>query len=326
MILNNQTITIFGGTGFVGRYIVKILAKTGAKINILSRTPSNSLFLKTAGSLGQISLVEGSVSNQDQVEELIKKSDIIINAVGILFEKKQQNFINLHVKFPELLGKLAKKYNIKKLIHISALAIEHNPHSKYAVSKLQGEAALKTNFNNVTILRPSVIFGSEDQFFNKFASLLRFSPILPLINKGSTKFQPVYVMDVARAIYNITVFSGYDKKTYELGGPDIYSLKEIYQYILNILGIKRLLLNMPYFISKIMAIIFELFPKPILTRDQIKLLKTDNITHRKTNSFFHLQIQPYKIEEIVPKYLQRYKSDCYHHTNSQDLSAKKINS
>jgi uncharacterized protein YbjT (DUF2867 family) len=318
MILNNQTITIFGGTGFVGRYIIRVLAKTGARINVLSRSPNEYSFLKTAGSLGQISFFQGSIKDHDLIEELIAKSDVVINAVGILFEKKGQSFIEVHSDFPEFIAKMAYKYQIKKLLHISALGIDEAINSKYAASKLKGEALLKENFDKVTILRPSVIFGEEDQFFNKFAQLTSFSPFLPLIEQGKTRFQPVYVADVSRAIYNIMVYEGYDNKTYELGGPDIYSFKEIYEYILKVLGRKRFLIKLPNFVAKIMALIFELMPTPMLTIDQLKLLKTDNITKKKVNSFFHLQIQPYKIEEIVPKYLQMYKSDCYHRKDNNN--------
>jgi uncharacterized protein YbjT (DUF2867 family) len=296
MILNNQTITIFGGTGFVGRYIIRVLAKTGARINVLSRSPNEYSFLKTAGSLGQISFFQGSIKDHDLIEELIAKSDVVINAVGILFEKKGQSFIEVHSDFPEFIAKMAYKYQIKKLLHISALGIDEAINSKYAASK----------------------FGEEDQFFNKFAQLTSFSPFLPLIEQGKTRFQPVYVADVSRAIYNIMVYEGYDNKTYELGGPDIYSFKEIYEYILKVLGRKRFLIKLPNFVAKIMALIFELMPTPMLTIDQLKLLKTDNITKKKVNSFFHLQIQPYKIEEIVPKYLQMYKSDCYHRKDNNN--------
>ena len=323
MILNNQVITIFGGTGFLGRYIVRSLAKTGARINIVSRNPNDYVFLKTAGSLGQISLLRGSIADHKLLEELIAKSDIIINAVGILFETKKQSFAQVHSDFPEFLAKMSHKHKIKKLIHISALAVDRAVGSKYAESKLRGEKLLKENFANATILRPSVIFGEEDQFFNKFAFLSNFSPMLPLIEQGKTKFQPVYVVDIAKAVYNIVAYEGYDNKTYELGGPDIYSFKEIYQYILQILERKRFLIKIPNFMAKIMAVMFELLPNPMLTRDQLKLLKTDNITKKKVNSFFHLQIQPYKIEEIVPKYLQIYKSDCYHKADKKDLESIK---
>ena len=316
MILRNQTITIFGGSGFIGRHVVKELAKTGAKINVISRTPNNSLYLKTTGSVGQISLIKGNVNNTDHVHNLVKNSDIVINAVGILYETKRQKFTNIHSKFPETLGKLSTQYNIKKLIHISALAIDKNINSKYAATKLQGEESIRNKFPNTTIIRPSIVFGADDTFFNKFAQIANLSPIIPIIGKGNTKFQPVYVADIAKSIYKITTSSNkYSGKTYELGGPDVYTLKELWKETLTQIEKKRAFINIPFSLANIFSVILELFPNPIITRDQIKLLQNHNITQEKSETFFHLQIQPHKISEIIPTYLDRYKSHCYHTNN-----------
>ena len=315
-MLNHKAILIFGGTGFLGRYIVKHLAQTGATINIITRNPNDALYLKTSGSVGQINLIKGSINDHDLITQWAAKSNIIINAVGILHEKHSQDFINTHAKFPEFLGELAAENNIEKLIHISALGVDKNTQSKYAVTKLQGELALHHKFPKATILRPSVVFGFEDQFFNRFAKLLKLLPIIGVVFSGKTKLQPVYVNDVAKAIYRIaTSETACHGQIYELGGPDIFSLKEIIDFIAKNIAKKYYLLKLPVFIAHILAIIFELFPNPILTRDQIRLLKTDNVTQDKVKTFFHLQLQPHKIEEIVPNYLKQYKSDCYHKNN-----------
>lgn len=313
MILNNQTILIFGGTGFIGRHIVKELSKTGARINIYTRNPEAGLYLKTSGSVGQISLIKGDITNTKLIDKLARQSSIIINCVGMAHERRHDSFIDKHAKFPELLGKLSSKYGIHKVVHISSLGVDQNTKSKYAVTKLQGEESLSRNFPNATIIRPSVVFGIDDQFFNKLAALIKFLPFIPLIGTKNTKFQPVYVNDIAKSIYKIiTTENEYDGKIYELGGPDTYNMKQIYEYIANTINIKRPMISVPYLIVKIFAVFFELFPNPTCTRDQIKLLQTHNITQEKAWTFFHLQIQPHKIEEIVPHYLNKYKSHCYH--------------
>lgn len=313
MTLSDKTILIFGGTGFIGRHIVKELAKTGAKINIYTRDPEAGLYLKTCGSVGQISLIKGEVKDTELINKLVRQSDIVINCVGILFEKHNYTFINKHAKFPELLGSLAAKYKLQKVIHISALGIEQNTSSKYASTKLQGEEALRRNFPNCTIIRPSVVFGIDDNFFNKLAGITKKLPFIPLIGKGKTKIQPVYVNDIAKSVYKIvTSEHEHNGNIYELGGPDIYDMKQIYEFISSTIGVKKSMVPLPYVVAKILAMFFELFPNPVYTRDQIKLLKTHNTTQEKSKTFFHLHIQPHKIEEIVPGYLRKYRTQCYH--------------
>lgn len=314
MILHNKTIIIFGGTGFIGKHIVKELTKTGAKINIYSRNPEAGLYLKTSGAIGQISLIKGNIQNTELINRLIRQSDIIINCIGVQYGKYKNDFIHKHTKFPELLGNLATKYNIQRLIHISALGIDNNVSSKYAHTKLQGEESLTKNFPNATIIRPSIVFGMDDKFFNKLATMVKLLPVIPLPIKGNATLQPVYVNDIAKAIYNIITSNNdhYDGKTYELGGPDVYTMKQIIKFISDTINIKRPMIPIPYILAKLFAITFEIFANPIYSRDQIKLFKTDNITQPKAKTFFHLQIQPHKIEEIVPLYLNKYKSHCYH--------------
>jgi uncharacterized protein YbjT (DUF2867 family) len=309
MLSTGKTITIFGGTGFVGRYLVSNLIDLGIKINILSRRPEEASFLKVGASLGQISIFKGSHRNKSLIEELVKNSDAIVNLTGILHEKKSKDFKNLHTNFPAFLGELAAKYKIKKFIHISALSVEKNSLSKYAVSKFTGENLLKSNFQAATIIRPSVIFGAEDNFFNKFAKLMAFSPFLPVIGNGKTKFQPVYVDDVANAIVKILSYNRYDHGIYEIGGPDIINFAEIMQLILDITKRNRMLLRIPFPAAYIFALFAELLPDPLITRDQLKLMRFDNVTSQKTKTLFDLGIQPKSISEIVPSYLEIYSKE-----------------
>jgi NADH dehydrogenase len=303
MQLNNKIITIFGGSGFLGRHIVKSLAQSGATINILTRDPEKALFLKMAGSVGQINLIRGNISNTKLVEELVKNSHIIINAVGILFEKRKFDFVNTHAKFPETLAHAAQRYNIERFIHISALGCDVDTQSNYAKTKLAGETAILNTFPTATILRPSVIFGKEDNFFNQFAKMAKYSPFLPLIGGGKNYFQPVYVGDIAKAINKILQNPRTKGKIYELGGPDVVSFKQVLQYTSQTINRHPILLNIPFPIAKLIAYFMELLPTPPLTRDQVKSLQTDNVTHGKHKTFFDLGIHTKTIEETVPQYL-----------------------
>jgi uncharacterized protein YbjT (DUF2867 family) len=305
-----KNITIFGGTGFLGRYVVKELAKLGYKINVLSRFPEDSQYLKTAASVGQIKFFRGNIFNKELIEKLVKDSDVVINLVGILYEKKKGDFIKYHAEFPGLISKLAAENNIKKLIHISALGVDKNVMSKYALSKFQGEELVKSNYKEAIILRPSIVFGCEDNFFNKFARMAQFSPFLPLIMGGKTKFQPVYVNDIAIAIKKIIQSDDIKMLTYEIAGPDVLDFKELLQLCLLYCGKKRLFVNLPKNLALFMAWFLEKFPNPQLTRDQVKMLINDNVTNQGSLTFFDLQIQPKNIEEIIPKYLGIYKNSC----------------
>jgi len=307
---NIKNITIFGGTGFLGRYVVKELAKLGYKINILSRYPEDSLYLKTAASVGQIKFFRGNIFDDKLIEKLIKESDAVINLVGVLYEKKRGDFVKYHSQFPEYVAKLAAKYKIKKLIHVSALGVDKNVIAKYALSKFQGEELIKSNFKNAVILRPSVVFGAEDNFMNKFAKMACFSPFLPLIMGGSTKFQPVYVNDIALSVKKIIQTDDIKDKTYELAGPDILDFKKLLELCLLYSGKKRLFINLPRKIALFLAWFLEKLPNPQLTRDQVKMLANDNVTNQGALTFFDLQIQPKNIEEILPKYLDIYKTSC----------------
>jgi uncharacterized protein YbjT (DUF2867 family) len=303
MQLRNKKVVIFGGTGLLGKYIVRILAKEGAVIKILSRNPEKGAELKTCGGVGQVSFVKGEISDDGKIEELIKNSDIVINTTGILFEKRKAKFAKFYIEFPKLIGELSKKYGIKDVIHISALGVDKVKNSKYAVAKFTGEKELKIANSNATIIRPSVVFGAEDNFINRFARIIKLSPIVPLVGKGYTKFQPVYAPDIALSVLKVLLNKNLQGKIYELGGPDIFNLREINEIIIQHLGVKRAFVNIPFAIMNFAASFLQLLPNPPITKDQLVLLKHDNVTQNKALTFFNLNIQPKKLGDVLKNYL-----------------------
>ena len=313
----SQKVTIFGGTGFLGRYIVSRLSKLGYIINVVTRNPNEAIFLKTSGNVGQIKFTEGSFSNLSNFTALFKTSDIIINCVGILNEEGDQTFKKLHTDIPEKLANLAKKNGVKKFIHISSIGANPESDSKYSKSKGIAEVKILEVFPEAVILRPSIVFGSEDQFFNLFSQISCISPILPIVG-GNTKFQPVYVDDIAKSVAKVlqTDTSTFKKNTkiFELGGPDIMSFHSLMVKMLLIIYRKKLIINIPFWLAKAMCpIIFILnkltFKKiPLLiTEDSVKQLKKDNLVSKEYLSFEDLQIKPKSLDLILPLYLKHYR-------------------
>ncbi len=306
-MVNPETITIFGGTGFIGRHLVRRLAKTGATIRIATRDAEKALLLKPMGDVGQIVPVACSVRSDASVAKAIGNADIVINLIGILFEKGGNTFEALHVETAARIARLAKEAGAKKLIHMSALGASENASAKYARSKYAGEKAVRTFFPDATIFRPSIVFGPEDHFFNRFASLARFAPALPLIGGGTTKFQPVYVGDVAEATARALTHTNAAGKTFELGGPQIYTFRELLELMLEQTGRKRCLINLPWGLAKLQAAFLELAPKPPLTCDQVEMLKTDNVVASGAKASTDLGINPTALEVILPTYLDRFR-------------------
>lgn len=301
-------ITILGGTGFLGRYIVKELAPKGYYINIVTRNPSKGTFLKTAGFVAQISLIAADVNDYTSLSKILQGSDIIINTIGILHETRNQTFEHLHTQLPHNLAKIAKQQKCKKLIHLSALGVDQAVTSQYACSKLKGEELILKEFPQAIIVRPGIMFGQEDKFFNKFANLTRFSPFLPLFYQGKTKFQPVYVVDVAKAISNLVLSDKFKGKILECVGSNIYTFRNIMQFILRTLNKRRILLAVPNFLANILALISQFLPTPIITKDQLELLKYDNIANNNNSlKLEDLGLQATSIDEIVPNYIARFK-------------------
>lgn len=302
---NSSVVTILGGNGFVGKHIAVEVAKSGAIIKIIARNASDAKQLMTAGYVGQIALIDMDVKNQAKLEEAIKSSDVVINTIGLLYSKGKQNFKSMHVELASDLGKLCSKHHIKRLIHISALGVSNVTDSAYAQSKLEGEKQLLRHYPSAIILRPSVIFGPEDNFINLFNSIANFSPFIPLIGGGRTKFQPVYVMDVARAVVQVLQpkYANICGKVLELGGPNVLSLKEILQVMLNVAHKKRCFLTIPFSVAEVQAAFMELLPKPLLTRDQLKLLKHSNVL-TSINGLKVLDIAPTPLKTGLTQYFK----------------------
>jgi NADH dehydrogenase len=298
---------IFGGTGFIGRQIVRELAAKGFRIKVATRIPEQAYALKPSGNVGQIVPVLCSYNDEESIRAAIKGCDLVINCIGILFEKKKGDFTKIHTDLPARIAKICADEKIKTFIHLSALGVD-KASSKYAASKLAGEAAIFNNHPKAVILRPSVVFGEDDQFFNMFAGLAQIMPALPLIGGGKTKFQPVFVGDVADAVMVIArdplPFAG---KIIELGGPDIVDFRQIYDLIFRTIHLRRPLIALPWGVSKIQATFLSLMPKPLLTRDQVESLKTDNIVSPDALGFEALGMKPQAMETIVPQYLARFR-------------------
>ena len=295
---------IFGGSGQIGRNLIRKLTKGNYKVTVVTRNiHQKSYIIKTQANAGYIDIVESNIFDEDKIRKLFQKADICINLIGILFEKKNGNtFKNIHTIFPSLLAKLCKEYNIKHFIHLSALGINEATDSDYAQSKLLGEEEILKNFPLATIIRPSIVYSVDDNFTTNFMTLLNRLPFFPLYYNGKTKFSPIHCSDLTDVIFHVISNSIYSK-IIECVGPEIITFKEIIQKLLISIGKKRILLPLPLMIANSTAKIFEYMPNPILTRDQLKLLRYDNIKsgRYKTNSdlgvpstkYFDIEVKKY---------------------------------
>ena len=304
----SRTIAIFGATGFVGQAIAQILAKNNHKLRIATRNPFLAQNLKVLGDIGQIEIHKVNIFSDHSINLFLKGADTCINLIGVLYEKKFQNFFNLHSVLPSRLAKIFSKISTSKLfIHFSALGVNENSNSKYISSKYEGEQEVKKNFSNYIIIRPSIIVGPKDNFFNMFAKLANLLPVIPLVG-AYTKFQPVYVVDIAEAV-NKVIKKNLSREIFEFGGPKIYSFFQLIKFLLNEIRKKRLVIPVPSTIGKIQAFFLQLFPKPLLTLDQIKILESgDNIVSNDNKKFKDIGIEPKNIETVVPYYLKVYRS------------------
>ncbi len=277
---------IFGGSGQIGSFLIRKLTKNNIKVTVVTRNiHQKGLKIKTQGNAGFIDIKEAKIFEENKIEKLFSEADYCINLIGILYENKRNTFKSIHTIFPTLLAKLCKKYNLKHFVHISALGINDAVDSQYAISKLEGENNILTNFSRTTILRPSVVFSNSDNFSTQFMTLLRRLPVFPLYYSGKTKFMPLHATDLSNIIYHI-LSNKIETQVIECVGPEILTFKEILQILLNLINKKRLLIPMPLSLAKISAKFFQLLPKPLLTEDQLRLLKYDNVTSGKykTNS------------------------------------------
>ena len=305
---NQKIIAIFGAGGFIGKYLIRELTKLEYRIKVATRNPYLKGYLKPLGNPGQIELFKTNIFNSEDVKRVLKNCDFAINLVGILYETRKQKFNHVHSQFPYLLSNLSNEVGIKNLVHISALGIKERHPSYYMQSKLQGEKNIQDNFKSSVILRPSIVFGPEDKFFNTFASIAQFSPFLPLVGGGKTKFAPIYVGDVAKSIVKAVELNNSKSKIYELGGPENYSFKELIEILLTEIKKKRLLISVPFGIAKFQSYFLQMMPNPLLTPDQVELLKHNNIVSGDYPILKDLGITGTTIQSILPKYIYRFRT------------------
>ena len=303
----SHLVTVFGGSGFLGRHTVCALARAGYRVRVAVRHPNLAMYLLPAGNVGQIELRKTDITDADQVKAALAGADAAINFVGVLYERGHQKFHALHAEAAETIAREAAAEGAKTLVQISAIGASEDSRSKYAASKGEGERRVRDAFPDATIIRPSIVFGPEDDFFNRFAWLARLSPVLPLIGGGHTKFQPVFAGDVAAAIVTCVSDAATAGKTYELGGPDVYTFKQLMQMILRITRRRRILVPVPFWAAYVKAFFLQFLPKPLLTPDQVTLLKTDNAVAAGALTLKDLGIEPDSAEAVVPSYLWRFR-------------------
>lgn len=300
-------VTVFGGSGFLGRNAVRELARAGYRVRVAVRYPNIAQYLPPMGSVGQIQLMKCNVLDQDAVTRAMDGADAVVNLIGILYPAGGQSYDDMHVTAAGHIAMAAKAAGATTLVHVSTLGADPESESDYARTKAEGERVIREEFAGATILRSSLVAGPNDDFFNKFANLARFLPVLPLIGGGHTKFQPVFVGDVAKAILKCVVEPSTRGKTYELGGPRVYSFKDILELILRETGRSRPLIPVPFFLASIKAMFLQFLPGKLLTPDQVTFLKTDNVVAPGALTFRDLGIVPESIEAVLPSYLYRFR-------------------
>ncbi len=305
--MQRNRVAVLGGSGFIGRYIVKRLAARGDAVTVGCRNAERARFLRPMGDPGQVALVNVAIDEESVLPAFLEGNDAIVNAVGILHESGRQRFDLVHHTAPARLARLAREAGVGRMVHISALGADPRSTSAYSRSKAAGEQAVLDAFPTATILRPSIVFGPEDQFFNRFAAMATISPALPLIGDGETRFQPVYVGDVAEAVERCLDDPATAARTYELGGPRIYTFRALMELLLAEIRRKRLLVNVPFPVAAIQARLLSLLPNPPLTPDQVEMLKSDNIVATGAMGLSALGIVPEAVEAILPTYLDRFR-------------------
>jgi len=324
--MSDRSVTIFGGAGFIGRYLVKRLAQRGDQVRVAVRNPDRALFLKPMGEVGQVVPVQANVRDDRSVAAAVAGADAVVNLVGILYEKGRQRFDAVHRDGAGRVARAASAAGAARFLQMSALGAAAGSPSHYARSKAAGEAAARDAFAGVSIVRPSIVFGPEDDFFNRFATLARLTPVLPVVGAwprierrpggglrlhpfggGGPRFQPVYVADVADAMMRILDDPATAGQTYELGGPRVYSFKQILELVLAETGRRRLLVPWPLWVAALQGAVLEWLPVPPLTRDQVRLLRSDNVVGGDALKLEDLGITPTAVETVLPGYLGRYR-------------------
>ncbi|HYA80968.1 MAG TPA: complex I NDUFA9 subunit family protein [Methylocystis sp.] len=314
-----RLVTVFGGSGFVGRHVVRALARRGWRIRVACRRPDLAFFLQPLGGVGQISCVQANVRDPDSIKAALQGAEAVVNLIGILAESGKQRFSTLQADGPRLIGETARLAGVKRFVHVSAIGADAGSASAYARTKAIGEAGARGEFPGCVILRPSIVFGPEDDFFNRFGTMARFFPVIPLVG-GDTKFQPVYVGDVAKAVALAVDGKAEAGATYELGGPEVKTFEQLVRYVLEVVGRDRTVMKLSFGLGALVAgvtsflskISLGLFPALLtMTRDQVELLKHDNVVSQEAKeegrTLQGLGIEPEAVEAIVPSYLWRYR-------------------
>ena len=316
---NQDSILIFGSSGQIGKSLIRKFTKNNYKVIAVTRSIHRKGYqIKTQSNYGYLELEEIKSFTEESISKLMEKSSICINLIGILYEKKNNHFNLIHTDLPSLLSKVASKNSLKQFIHLSALGIESATDSKYATSKINGEKKVRQNFPSSVILKPSLVYSVDDNFTTNFMSLLSILPVMPLYYSGKTKFTPIHVSDLANIIFRI-VEKKISSETIECIGPEVITFKEIILKILNFINKKRLLFSLPLFLAKINAKLFELMPKPLLTMDQLILLKYDNVISNKYKTNFDLKMMANK------KFDDEINLYSFNWTNGGQFSKKKDN-
>lgn len=303
--------TVFGGSGFIGRYVVGALARRGWRVRVAVRQPHLANHLQPLGTVGQIMPVQANVHYPDSLSSACSGADAVINLVGILASAGAQTFDAVHAEGAGAAAAAARKAGARHFIQISAIGADPHSTAQYARSKAEGEARAREAFAGTVVVRPSIVFGPEDSFFNRFAAMARVSPALPLIGGGHTRFQPVYAGDVAEGIARLVTLEAAAGKTYEFGGPEIFTFRELMEFTLHTIQRRRMLVPLPWAVARLQAAILQLLPGSLLTMDQVELLKSDNVVSESAAkaglTLDGLGIAPQAIEAIVPAYLGRFR-------------------
>lgn len=304
--MREAVVAVLGAAGFIGRHTVARLAEQGAVIRALSRDPDRALHLKPLGEVGQIVLIGCDPLDDRSLREALAGARHAVNLIGILYERRAGEFDRVHGELPGRLGRIAREEGLERVVHVSAIGADPASPSAYARSKAKGEAALRAERPDAVILRPSIVFGPEDQFFNRFAAMASLAPALPLIGGGRTRFQPVHVGDVAQAIVAALSRADTAGRTYELGGPRVATFRELLVYMLAVTRRRRLLVDLPFALARLQGRLFGLLPNPPLTADQVRLLERDNVVSPDMPGLAELGIAPTPMEAVVPLYLDRF--------------------
>lgn len=323
--------TIFGGSGFVGRYVARRLAKEGWRVRVAVRRPNEAHFVRPYGDVGQVEPIQANIRDDASVARAVEGAAAVVNCVGILFEDGRQRFDPVQAEGAGRVARAAKAAGASRFVHLSAIGADPESEADYARTKAAGEAAVLEAFPEATILRPSIVFGVEDQFFNRFAAMARLSPVVPMVG-ADTKFQPVYVDDVAIAAVK-TATGQAEPGLYELGGPEVFTFRELMEIMLKEIRRRRLLIALPFFVARAMAFVLDMIgkvtgliglPNSQLTRDQVKLLAKDNVVGDGAKGFAELGVNPASVESIVGEYLYAYRP--YGQYDAITESAAKIKS